>query len=92
MIDKSTVDRLVIQSGGRLKEIIPFEFQGIIYHPSESYYFDSSTQLRKFTQAVIEEYKASLVPVAWMQRQGDYFENEQDEYHSVPLYDLGETK
>ena len=49
-------------------------------------------QLEAFAQAVIEEYKASLVPVAWMQRQGDYFENEQDEYHSIPLYDLGETK
>ena len=43
-------------------------------------------------EAAIEDYKASLVPVAWMQRQGDYFENEQDEYHSIPLYDLGETK
>ena len=43
-------------------------------------------------QAAIEDYKASLVPVAWMHRQGDYFENEQDEYHSIPLYDLGETK
>ena len=92
MIDKLIVNSLVIQSGGRLKEIRPFEFHGIIYHPSESYYFDSSTQLRKFAQAVIDEYKASLVPVAWMHRQGDYFENEQDEYHSIPLYDLGETK
>ena len=49
-------------------------------------------QLKSFAQAVIEEYKASLVPVAWMHRQGDYFENEQDEYHSIPLYDLRETK
>ena len=53
---------------------------------------DHKTKLQSFAQAVIEDYKASLVPVAWMQRQGDYFENEQDEYHSIPLYDLVETE
>ena len=65
MIDKSTIKRLVHQSGGRIGQNRHYEFEGTIFYPSDSYYFDNSTQLESFSQAVIEDYKASLVPVGY---------------------------
>lgn len=64
---------------------------------------DGLDQLQSFAQAVIEEYKASLVPVAWM----ELYKGEPNnldfnrvklreypvEFYAIkPLYALGKTK
>lgn len=55
--------------------------------------FDTSEQLEAFAKAVIDNYKASLVPDAYA-RNGHLFFEEQiaDESLYTKLYALGETK
>ena len=93
MIDNSVLKRLAIQ-----------QFGTVLVQGNEYFELDEA-DLQAFAQAVIENYKASLVPVAWYKPNGHYHDGfilgatkllkhiESDSY-TIPLYALpsGETK
>ena len=69
--------------------------------PDYRYGFNSNSELKSFAQAVIEDYKASLVPVAYMYQHDEtgrttFREPEnrmlERRWFEIPLYALGETK
>lgn len=80
MIDKAVVKRLAIQCGF-------LDTQDTIDSP----FIDD---LQVYTKAVIEEYKASLVPVGFGYKLSDgNYAFYKDQYDAgEPLYALGETK
>ena len=53
----------------------------------------TNKELIRFAQAVIEDYKAGLAPVAWMTKD-NFFNHVKTEHYAIPLYALpsGETK
>ena len=80
MIDSSVVKRLAIQCG--FHEMYQNEFLTC-----------SKGGLQAFAQAAIEDYKASLVPVAWYDKKLGVFDEKQFD-NLEPLYTLphGESK
>lgn len=94
MIDKSVVKRLAIQCGA---ELLQSHWTKSI-KPIDEGYFMSEEELQAFAQAVIEDYKAGLVPVAWLvtDRDDTYTTPTKETYKGFytqePLYALKETK
>ena len=82
MIDNSVLKRLAIQ-----------QFGTVLVQGKEYFELDEA-DLQAFAQAVIEDYKAGLVPVAWSSPNDFHISYKATENYYIPLYALpsGETK
>lgn len=80
----------------------PYEYAEVMYHPSDMYNLVNDKTINAFAAAIsakaIEEFKASLVPVAYEVTANDgkvfLLKNtiNLDGHTSIQLYALGETK